>query len=142
MLWMWPAQVASACCGNVTAPPSPVPWVSMSKLAVDVHPGPVCARAEVARLQAAHCCPMCTAGCHKSGSVVSPQGTGIAFGCSGCWCCAEVVPSWRRALPHWVTLHPPRGTQRAAEAQGPAEVLLSCAVAVTGSLARATHACE
>lgn len=59
------------------------------------------------------------------GSVVSPQGTGIAFGCSGCWCCAEVVPSWRRALPHRVTLHPPGGTQRAAGAQGPAEVLLS-----------------
>lgn len=41
----------------------------MSKLAVDVHAGPVCVGAEVARLWRAPCCPLCavcTPGCHRS----------------------------------------------------------------------------
>lgn len=66
MLWLWPVQVASACCRNVTAPPSPLPWVSTSKLALDVCAGPVGAQAEVARLWGAPCCLVCAPGCHKS----------------------------------------------------------------------------
>lgn len=45
MLSIWAAQVAwwPLPVGSVTALPSPVPRASMSKPAVDVHVGPVCA---------------------------------------------------------------------------------------------------
>lgn len=61
--------LVSACFRNVTAPPRPVPWASVSKLAVDIHAGPVFAQAEVAWLWGSPCHPLgavCTPGCHKS----------------------------------------------------------------------------
>lgn len=79
----------------------------MSKPAVDVHVGPVCAGAEVAGCQDTLYYPVCAV----SALLATEH---IAFGCSGYGCSAEVV-SFGGGLCHTavlspqVTLHPPRG---------------------------------
>lgn len=78
------------------------------KLAVDVHAGSVCARAEVAWLWGAPCCPVCavhTLGCKslRQHDFTTGQGHCLQL----CW---VLVPFWRRVLPHGVSQpsgHPP-----------------------------------
>lgn len=128
MLWLWPVQVASACCRNVTAPP----------MGIHKQTGPGClcracwckSRGRTIVGSSLLSC-MCTRLPQKPMAVWFHPGAwalplaALGVGALRRWCPLRGGLCPGGVLSPQVTLHPPWGTRQAARAQVPC-----CAVAV------------